>query len=313
MTPSAAATPDTVGALLPTRVVLPASCTVPTAPGAASADDTAAGALRDDPAAGLWREPWVSPTLELRDDRDRAAWFHFCHGHHIEFLYWEATAMVCRRAEQAVRAADRPLLERLAPTIVALVEGSAAMLSFCGAFDPEIYDPVLRESMARQRDDFSGDMSSDFLAMATAKRDLYAALTRAAPGHAEVLQQLQAAEQYWYHHHNEVVMTLHPGDSLLKVKVDDLAQRSASFDFDRYVADVVHGDRARHDYDDYFGVVRSDDLTLELYWTQALEKVATVHRHFQLAPDVRRRLLRGDAALLSVISDQLASAPPPAA
>ena len=50
-----------------------------------------------------------------------------------------------------------------------LIGGSGAMLQYCAAFDPGRYDPCLRPSMAAERDDFSGDMSRDFLAMMAAR------------------------------------------------------------------------------------------------------------------------------------------------
>ena len=103
------------------------------------------------------------------------------------------------------------------------------------------------------------------------------------------------AERYWYQHHGEVVLALHPGDSLLKEKIDAMSARDGDFDYHRYISTVVRGEQALADYDAYFGVERVDDMTLVDYWTQAVAKVDTVHRHFDLLPHERALLLRSDA------------------
>jgi hypothetical protein len=59
------------------------------------------------------------------------------------------------------------------------------------------------------------------------------------------------------------------------------------------------------DYDDYFGVVRSEDMKVGDYWTQAVEKLAAVHRGFALDAEARTALMRGDAVLLAIISEAL--------
>jgi hypothetical protein len=42
------------------------------------------------------------------------------------------------------------------------------------------------------------------------------------------------------------------------------------------------------------------------YWTQAIEKLATVHRGFAMGAQTRTALMRGDGALLAIISGTLA-------
>jgi len=48
------------------------------------------------------------------------------------------------------------------------------------------------------------------------------------------------------------------------------------------------------------------------YWTQAVEKLAAVHRGFAMNAETRTALMRGDAVLLAILSETL-SAPPPQA
>ena len=49
------------------------------------------------------------------------------------------------------------------------------------------------------------------------------------------------------------------------------------------------------------------------YWTQAVEKLAAVHRGFAMDAETRTALMRGDAVLLAVISETLAEPRPEAA
>lgn len=292
---------------LPTRLLLPADSRLPVGVGGVTGGpprgDVAASPRRGVAGDEVWRDPYVSPLVALHDDRDRDAWFHFCVGHHLEFLYWEVTAHACEQAVGALERGDHAAASGWLHRVVDLVRGSAAMLWFCGAFDAEVYDPLLRTSMAAQRDDFSGDMSADFLALMTAKRALAARLPQ-----ADLPDERAAfvdAERYWYQQHGAVVLALHPGDSLLKEKVDALAHTSPDFDYARYVDSVVHSDQARHDYDDYFGVVRVAGMDAAAYWTQAVAKIDVVHHHFALPDDVRATLLRADAVLLEVVSQRL--------
>ena len=253
-----------------------------------------------------WQQPYVSRFIELADESDRAAWFHFCTGHHVEFLYWEATELACDRAVAAIGDRDRAGVERWLGRVATLVRGSAAMLHYCAAFDPSRYDPCLRPSMAAERDDFSGDMSRDFLAMMAARARLAEAMERTAGEHSEGLAVLQAADRYWHRHHAQVIMALHPGSSLLRDKLARLRSQDAAFDPVHYVATVVHSEQALAACDDYFGVVRDQDMKIGDYWTQAVEKLATVHRSFAMDADTRTALMRGDGVLLSIISEALA-------
>jgi hypothetical protein len=41
------------------------------------------------------------------------------------------------------------------------------------------------------------------------------------------------------------------------------------------------------------------------YWTQAVEKLAVIHRRFAMAAETRTALMRGDAVLLSIVSERL--------
>lgn len=71
------------------------------------------------------------------------------------------------------------------------------MLHYCAAFDRVVYDPCLRPTMAGERDDFSGDMSRDFLAMMSAKELLRSALAERRGDHAAAASPLDAADGYW--------------------------------------------------------------------------------------------------------------------
>jgi hypothetical protein len=252
-----------------------------------------------------WQQPYVSRFVELVGDSDRVAWFHFCTGHHVEFLYWEATALACERAVAAVDDRDGAGVERWVARVAALVRGSAAMLHYCAAFDPSRYDPCLRPSMAAERDDFSGDMSRDFLAMMAARARLAEAMETSGGEHSNELAALQDADGYWHRHHAQVIMSLHPGSSLLRDKLARLRNENGAFDPSHYIATVVHSEPALAACDDYFGVVRDQDMKIGDYWTQAVEKLATVHRSFAMEAGTRTALMRGDGVLLSIISETL--------
>jgi hypothetical protein len=102
-----------------------------------------------------------------------------------------------------------------------------------------------------------------------------------------------------------VIMALHPGKSLLREKVEQLEAESDSFDYRGYVESVIRGDAALADYDDYFGVRRSDELTIDEYWTQLVEKLAFAHSHLAMRGGHRADLMRGDATLLAIVSERL--------
>jgi len=87
-----------------------------------------------------WQEPYVSRFVKLSDDRDRVAWFHFCTGHHVEFLYWEATLLACERVLSAAENRDKVAVEHWLARAAKLIRGSGAMLHYCAAFDPARYD-----------------------------------------------------------------------------------------------------------------------------------------------------------------------------
>lgn len=280
----------------PTALVLPADSRIPSARADATSD------AENEP----WNRNWVTPKIEIRDERERNAWLHFCRGHHAEFIYWQVSNEVALAAGGAAAGGDERDLERQVQRLCALVRGSGAMLGYTAAFDPGTYDPCLRPSMAAERDDFSGDMSRDFLAMARAKAELMKRLEDA--GLNGPLDRLRRAERRWVELHGEVVQRLHPGSSLLKEKMDALSDSDGNFDFSVYVETVVHGPQALDDYDEYFGVERSTAMTLDAYWTQALEKFAAVHRSFALEPSARAELMRGDATVLAVLSELLEAA-----
>jgi hypothetical protein len=252
-----------------------------------------------------WQESYVSRFVPTGDARDRDAWFHFCTGHHVQFLYWEATLLACERVVSAVEANDGRAVEHWLARVGTLIRGSGAMLHFCAAFDPGRYDPCLRSSMAAERDDFSGDMSRDFLAMMRARARMSAVLQEHREQHAEALAALAKSDAYWRERHTQVVMSLHPGSSLLRDKLARLRREREAFEAAHYIATVVHSAQALADYDDYFGVVRSEDMKVGDYWTQAVEKLAAVHRGFALDAEARTALMRGDAVLLAIISEAL--------
>lgn len=254
--------------------------------------------------AAPWREPHRSRFVALPGEPERDAWLHFCLGHHVEFLYWQATTAACEQVTAAARRGEAEAGGRWMARVAWLVRGSGAMLHYCAAFAPELYDPCLRDSMAAARSDFSGDMSHEFLTMMRAKADMVAAL-EAGEHLGRQLQSFRAAERYWHHHHGEVILALHPGRSLLRETVERLQAAGDAFDYRAYVESVVRGEAALADYDDYFGVRRSDALTIDAYWTQAVEKLALAHSHLAMAGGHRADLMRGDATLLQVICERL--------
>lgn len=183
------------------------------------------------------------------------------------------------------------------------------MLHYCAAFDPTRYDPCLRPSMAAERDDFSGDMSRDFLLMMAARAQMAAALRAYGEQHTNALTTFEDSDGDWRRHHTEVVMSLHPGSSLLRDKLARMRREQEAFDPSRHIATVVHSEQALADYDDYFGVLRVDDVKAGDYWTQAVEKLAAVHRGFAMNAETRTALMRGDAVLLAIISEALVAEP----
>ena len=86
-------------------------------------------------------------------------WFHFCAGHHVEFLYWQATLLAGERVISAAENADKDVVEHWLARAAELIHGSGAMLHYCATVDPARYDPCLRPSMAAERDDFSRTLS----------------------------------------------------------------------------------------------------------------------------------------------------------
>jgi hypothetical protein len=232
--------------------------------------------------------------VELPDDVHVSAWLHFCHGHHIEFLYWQVTTEACERVVAGERRGDERAVAHWTDRLCALIEGSAAMLHYCADLVPDIYDPCLRASMEAERDDFSGDMSRDFLSMMAAKAELIDVL-EASGHHDEDLKRFRLAERYWTRHHGQVVMELHPGQSLLREKMVALQAESDAFDYRHYVDTVVHGD---------------ESMTIDEYWTQAVHKIDVVHHDFAMDAETRTHLMRGDGALLATLSESLAGDPP---
>jgi hypothetical protein len=284
---------DAIVSPLPTAVVLPTDGRIPRR--------RADGRARLAPDA-RWEQPYQSRFVSLPGEPERTAWLHFCLGHHLEFLYWETTTMACERIVAAVDAGDGAAVARWTHHAARLIRGSGALLHYCSAFDPGVYDPCLRDSMAAERGDFSGDMSRDFLLMMRAKADMLDAL-RGAGRHGHELEALQAAERDWHRHHGEVILALHPGKSLLRETVERLKAESEAFDYRGYVETVVRGEDALAAYDDYFGVERSDDLTLDAYWTQAVAKLALAHGHLPLRGHHRAELMQGDAAVLAILCE----------
>ena len=119
----------------PTRIVLPADSRIPAT--------LAIREAREDENQP-WQEPYVSRFVTQEQEQDRVAWSHFCTGHHVEFLYWEATALACERVVSASESADSAVVAHWIERAATLIRGSGAMLHYCAAFDPARYDPCLR-------------------------------------------------------------------------------------------------------------------------------------------------------------------------
>ncbi len=67
----------------------------------------------------------------------------------------------------------------------------------------------------------------------------------------------------------------------------------------------MHRPQALDACDDYFGVIRTEGMSIGDYWTQAVEKLATVHRNFMLDAETRTHLMRGDGVLQAILSEHL--------
>jgi hypothetical protein len=140
--------------------------------------------------------------------------------------------------------------------------------------------------------------------MMAVKADLVDVLV-GTPGLGHALQAFRAAERSWHVDHGQVIQALHPGKSLLREKTERLTREAADFDYRGYVQTVVRGPQARADYDDYFGVSRSAAPSLDVYWTQAVAKVAQAHAHLRLRGAHRAAIMQADAALLETLSSLL--------
>jgi hypothetical protein len=178
--------------VITTGLVLPADSRVP-----ATLAVRAAREAEQQP----WQESYVSRFVQIDDERDQVAWFHFCTGHHVQFLYWEATLLASERAVTAVQDGDRRAVKHWLARVGTLIRGSGALLHYCTAFDPGRYDPCLRSSMAAERDDFSGDMSRDFLAMMRARARMSVVLDECREQHPDALAVLAQSDAYWRQRH----------------------------------------------------------------------------------------------------------------
>ena len=190
------------------------------------------------------------------------------------FLYWEATALACDRVVCAHREGDTATVE-LGSLALPHWSGEARR---CCTTARRSTPPVMTPACALrwlQSAIFSGDMSRDFLAMMDARARMAAAIEQAGDGYSDALAAPSQADDYWHHHHAEVVMSLHPGSSLLREKLARLRRERESFDPAHYIATVVHSEEALAACDDYFGVARIQDMRIGDYWTQAIEKLAT--------------------------------------
>jgi hypothetical protein len=282
-------------------IELQANCKLPVhAPGAP---------VEPAPALPLWRQRFEPALVQPTTDDERHAWHHWCQGHHHVFLYWQVTTLVCEQATAALDQGDLKQAVRGARQVATLTRGTAAAMINCGSFEPGVYNRFLRPSMIKAREDFSAASSADLLVMVTAKARLLEALHRAekngAPALALAEADLHQAERYWHQRHAEIISRLHPGHSLLQEKIESLAASGTRIDYQAYINRIIHAQRAKDDYDRYFGVVRSPRMTLEDYWTMALSKLERIHRRLHLPPTILRWLMQGDSLLLAVISEQL--------
>ena len=141
--------------------------------------------------------------------------------------------------------------------------------------------------------------------MMAARAHMTIALREHGEHYTRALAAFEDSDGYRRRRHTEVVMSLHPGSSLLRDKLARMRREQEAFDPSHYIATVVHSEQALADYDDYFGVLRRGDVKLGDYWTQAVEKLAAVHRGFVMDAETRTALMRGDAALLAIISETL--------
>ena len=121
---------------------------------------------------------------------------------------------------------------------------------------------------------------------------------------------LRQADRFWMRHHGQVIRELHPGSSLLRDKLQSTPERKR-----RVRPGALHLlSRAQRlsndDYDSYFGVRRVSDMMIGDYWTQAVAKLAAVHRAFAMDAETRTALMRGDGTMLAIISDNLAHEEP---
>jgi hypothetical protein len=261
------------------------------------------------PALPRWRQPFASALVQPKTEEEHLAWYCWCQGHHHVFLYWQVTTLVCEQATAALDQGDLEQAVRLTGRVATLTRGNAAAMIHCGSVERGVYDCFLRPSMMKARGDFSAASSADLLVMVSAKARLLEALHRAekkgAPALAQAEADLHQAERFWHQRHAEIIARLHPGHSLLQEKIESLAASGTRIDYQAYIERIIHAQRARDDYDRYFGVVRRPAMTLEDYWTMALNKLEHLHHRLDLPPTILRWLMQGDSLLLAVISEQL--------
>ncbi len=285
------------------KIVLPADCRIPTV------RDTESKTTQTQQ---KWLELFDTKYINPKTDEEHHAWFHWCNGHHHTFLYWQIESYACeqvtnylgeRNVEQAVF-----WLKRAAK----LVRGTTAVMINCGEFNPHIYDGFIRPAMKALREDFSADSSVDFLTQFKTKLKMLNAIKDFTPNEQKDGMLLKKAEddfhdaeKYWMHKHIEITHKLHPGDSLLQEKLKHMADQGVHVHYNTYLINVVESREAEADYDHFFGVERTTDMTFESYWSQALNKLYLAHQDLHTTQEITHGIMQGDSLLMTIISEQL--------
>jgi L-tyrosine peroxygenase len=129
----------------------------PTAPEPAGTSDWGQAGLVLAEAARA--EPRISPATTT-EEIERLFWFRWITGHHMSFILWRLLADAS--AELAEGTGDP---DALSHAIVEYAHGYSSMLLYTGSPTREVYNEVIRPSMARTHSAFSGTWSADYAAV----------------------------------------------------------------------------------------------------------------------------------------------------
>jgi hypothetical protein len=265
-----------------------------------------------------------SAYLVPQSSEEYRAWLQWCGGHHHLFLYWLFMAHSCAQANDglSVKNPDKAAfwLERFRK----LLMGSLSVMLCASDFSPELYNALIRPSMVRVREDFSGVSSKEYAELIAQFTGLRAQIKRLEEDGADSdlpdnLAQAVAATRsswpLWFQEHHRIARRFDPeGSSLLELALKKMERAGTPVDKQKYMAEVLRSPEAREAQDLYFGVDRT--------CTSSDSLAATVMRSIEttrtclatgLSPRDTAQLIEGDVVLAQIVSDRTAASAIPKA